>query len=809
MRKHILLALFLGLVLLAVGSLAEGKTKVSINGEKEFMSEKPLYILPDGDFDVSVDRFGYMFSLTKPVSLNLELELVEGEPLIRDLFEIVKNGEGKYTLWVGETDKISAPCEAVLRMTGENEEYYLDETFPIKIEWFNGKGPRVSRSVMQVPLGIEVSLDSMFEELLDDSSFDSYSVFPGEVGDKVEKVRYGVYIFHEKGVYPCTFKSINGNIGKDTEMTVYAGDYPYLLSAESGAFPGTAVQIKAEPLMTEAEGKKIIFSTEGNEACSIDEQGVLSIGENAVGTVTVRAKPEKTELEAAELTLTILGYTGTKEKGEFSEESSYTLDMWENNPFYITPQGNVWGYWQYFGTSLTLEGNEKVTKLSVTPVSVKPGREKLVNVEKDVMYLDQSMLFNTDPETATYCIVAEGAKHYAQRVLTIHTERIPDSRNPKTEQVVFVKPGESVNLYDFITTYPEKAEYLAMVEADKKNNWTSNYSHETGRKNIDLVTESDKKAIFTAHEEGRYPVLYVFAYGILWNYQQMAIICSDTLKEEDFAFTIQGGEIAAGQKITFEPVFANPDLVNSKMKNAGVDWSISYNGGSLQDYGSMQKDTFTAKGTLDDIKELTVTYTSQYCPTQSATATIVIHPKASGIEASIDREALFLLEGKETASISAAALPDTALQKFKYASSNAKVASVDENGLVTALSAGKSVITVTVDDGSQKKATFNVTVAVPVTALELSVDETRIEAGKSRKIKAVLTPEKPTNGKITWSVAEPEMADFVSVSREGAVTVKKNCPAGKVTIAAAAEGAMPDQEVRAEIELEIVGTETK
>ena len=165
MRKHILLALFLGLVLLAVGSLAEGKTKVSIKGtvEQEFMSEMPLYILPDGDFDVSVDRFGYVFSLTKPVSLNLELELVEGEPLIRDLFEIVKNGEGKYTLWVGETDKISAPCEAVLRMTGENEEYYLDETFPIKIEWFNGKGPRVSRSVMQVPLGIEVSLDSMFE----------------------------------------------------------------------------------------------------------------------------------------------------------------------------------------------------------------------------------------------------------------------------------------------------------------------------------------------------------------------------------------------------------------------------------------------------------------------------------------------------------------------------------------------------------------------------------------------------------------------------------------------------------------------
>lgn len=31
MRKHILLALFLGLVLLAADSLAEGKTKVSVS----------------------------------------------------------------------------------------------------------------------------------------------------------------------------------------------------------------------------------------------------------------------------------------------------------------------------------------------------------------------------------------------------------------------------------------------------------------------------------------------------------------------------------------------------------------------------------------------------------------------------------------------------------------------------------------------------------------------------------------------------------------------------------------------------------
>ena len=200
------------------------------------------------------------------------------------------------------------------------------------------------------------------------------------------------------------------NIEHTFAVNIYAGDYPYLLSAESGAFPGSKVQINADLLMVEASKKEIEYSLEGNDLCSIDENGLLSVGENSMGSVTVKAKPAGTDLDPSELTLSILGYNGTKEEGSFSEESNQILDMWENNPVYITPRV-FWGYRYLTGSALTLDGDEKVTKLTVTPVEMNPGREKLVNVQNNAIYIDQSLLYDTAPETASYFVVAEGQNH--------------------------------------------------------------------------------------------------------------------------------------------------------------------------------------------------------------------------------------------------------------------------------------------------------------------------------------------------------------------------------------------------------------
>ena len=43
------------------------------------------------------------------------------------------------------------------------------------------------------------------------------------------------------------------------------------------------------------------------------------------------------------------------------------------------------------------------------------------------------------------------------------------------------------------------------------------------------------------------------------------------------------------------------------------------------------------------------------------------------------------------------------------------------------------------------------------------------------------------------------------MSNEGVVNVQAKCPSGRMTVLAKAEGALPDQEVKAEMIIEITG----
>lgn len=65
--------------------------------------------------------------------------------------------------------------------------------------------------------------------------------------------------------------------------------------------------------------------------------------------------------------------------------------------------------------------------------------------------------------------------------------------------------------------------------------------------------------------------------------------------------------------------------------------------------------------------------------------------------------------------LEAEVLPETALQNVTWASSNQAVATVDSNGVVTGVSAGKSTITVTSVGQPEKTASLEVTVLAPIT----------------------------------------------------------------------------------------------
>lgn len=127
---------------------------------------------------------------------------------------------------------------------------------------------------------------------------------------------------------------------------------------------------------------------------------------------------------------------------------------------------------------------------------------------------------------------------------------------------------------------------------------------------------------------------------------------------------------------------------------------------------------------------------------------------------SLDKTSLELTEGG-TGTLIATVEPSNATNKnVTWESSNKSVATVDANGLVTAVSAGTATITVTTED-SNKTATCAVTVAaatVPVTGVTLNKTSTSLYVGDTETLTATVEPSDATNKTVTWTSSNPSVA---------------------------------------------------
>ena len=127
---------------------------------------------------------------------------------------------------------------------------------------------------------------------------------------------------------------------------------------------------------------------------------------------------------------------------------------------------------------------------------------------------------------------------------------------------------------------------------------------------------------------------------------------------------------------------------------------------------------------------------------------------------------------------------NTTDQRLTWASSNEAVATVDENGEVTAVAAGTANITVTTVDGG-KTATCKVTVREQGSIVE-SIRITaasplpQVRRGRTMQLSATVTPEGAAD--VTWTSSNPAV---LTVDATGKVTGVK---AGLVMVTATANG---------------------
>ena len=140
------------------------------------------------------------------------------------------------------------------------------------------------------------------------------------------------------------------------------------------------------------------------------------------------------------------------------------------------------------------------------------------------------------------------------------------------------------------------------------------------------------------------------------------------------------------------------------------------------------------------------------------------------------------LKPKETINLTATVKPSNATnKKVTWSSKNQKVATVTQNGKVTAKAAGTTTITATTEDGGFT-ATCKVTVKIPVTKVTLNKTKLTLGAKEKFTLKATVKPNNATSKKVSWNSSNKKVA---TVSSKGVVTTKKT---GKVTITAKADG---------------------
>ena len=150
-------------------------------------------------------------------------------------------------------------------------------------------------------------------------------------------------------------------------------------------------------------------------------------------------------------------------------------------------------------------------------------------------------------------------------------------------------------------------------------------------------------------------------------------------------------------------------------------------------------------------------------------------------EITLDRSSMSLNEG-DTQQLNATICPNNAFDKtLSWFSSNDSVATVDENGIVKAVSKGTSTIKVIADDGSGVSATCSVTVIRLVSSIVFDKTSIIIYNNMSEAISANVIPPTATNTGIIWSSSDTSVA---KVSNSGIVT---GISRGTTTIIATAQ----------------------
>lgn len=157
-----------------------------------------------------------------------------------------------------------------------------------------------------------------------------------------------------------------------------------------------------------------------------------------------------------------------------------------------------------------------------------------------------------------------------------------------------------------------------------------------------------------------------------------------------------------------------------------------------------------------------VTCASKTNPEITASATVIVSQLVTRIEFTNQKDELSFRTG-EKLQLQWEVLPDDATDTaVTFKSAHPKIATVDSNGMLTAISRGTATIYATAQDASKRQAAVRVTVIQPVTGVEMQNPLYYVQLGWSGNVRAIVQPRNANNQRVYWSSEDEDIATIRS-----------------------------------------------
>lgn len=229
----------------------------------------------------------------------------------------------------------------------------------------------------------------------------------------------------------------------------------------------------------------------------------------------------------------------------------------------------------------------------------------------------------------------------------------------------------------------------------------------------------------------------------------------------------------------------------SYAKNKAVNWTSS----DSDEVTVNKSGKVTATSKAQEGKTYTITATAKDGNGAQATFDITVKAAATVKKVSFTKKNDTVVRGSSDANYSMAEIlkVDNAdgttgtAADVTWTSSNTKLATVNQSGMVAAKLPGKVTIKATANDGSGKQASFTLTIKQQITKISIS-GLSEVSNGKSIKLISMLNDgikeKAPSVKKVQWAVTPAEQG--VTIDQKGTLKAAKNAQAGTYSVVATA-----------------------